>query len=88
MPDHVHAIIQLQPVKNGERTPSLHEIVRALKTFSAKRINILRNKTGQPVWQRSYYDHIIRDEGEWARIQAYIEENPRRWEEGTDTSWR
>jgi len=44
-------------------------------------INGLRRTTGAPVWQRNYYEHIIRDEKEWARIHAYIEANPGNWED-------
>ena len=84
MPDHIHAIIQIQPVEGGGKAPPLYEIVRALKTFSAKRVNVLRKMTGQPVWQRNYYEHIIRDACEWENIQAYITENPLRWEEEAD----
>jgi putative transposase len=36
---------------------------------------------GFPVWQRGYWDRIIRDEGEWAEMAAYIEANPARWPE-------
>jgi putative transposase len=87
MPDHVHAIIQFQPVGRGEKAVPLSEIVRALKTFSSKRINILRKRTGQPVWQRNYYEHIIRDNGEWERIREYITNNPLEWE-GADLMGR
>ncbi len=80
MPDHFHAIIRLIEIYGVEKNPPLSEIVRALKTFSAKRINALRKTPGQPVWQRDYYEHIIRDIDEWQQIQAYIVENPRRWE--------
>jgi len=58
----------------------LSEIVRQLKTFSAKRINRIRNMTGFPVWQRNYYDHIIRDEDEMKQIREYIHTNPQNWD--------
>jgi hypothetical protein len=57
----------------------LPEIVRALKSFSARQINNVRNTTGEAVWQRNYYEHIIRTEQEWERIQKYIEYNPMQW---------
>ena len=59
----------------------LPEIVRAFKSFSARRINILRHTPGVPVWQRGYHDRIIRNEDEWERLHAYILDNPRRWAE-------
>jgi REP element-mobilizing transposase RayT len=57
----------------------LSEIVRALKTFSARRINELRGTKGNPVWQRGYYDRIIRNDSELHRLRRYIENNPARW---------
>ena len=65
-----------QPTKHG-----LSEIVRALKTFSSRKINDLRQTQGAPVWQRNYYEHIIRNGDEYALIANYIMENPLRWEE-------
>lgn len=59
----------------------LSEIVRAFKSFSARRINELRKTQGIPVWQRNYYERIIRDEEEHKRIHLYIEANPVNWME-------
>ena len=67
----------LTPMK--AQTP-LPEIVRQLKTFSAKRINILRKTTGKPVWQRNYYEHIIRNDQSFQKIGEYILSNPIQWE--------
>lgn len=61
------------------RNVSLSEIVRQLKTFSARRINTLRGTPGTPVWQRNYYDHIIRSDREYEEIAAYIANNPSNW---------
>ena len=57
----------------------LPEIVRQFKTFSARRINELRGTPGTPVWQRNYYEHIIRNKRALNAIRQYIMENPRRW---------
>ena len=56
------------------------EIVRALKTFSARRINEMRHILAVPVWQRNYYEHIIRGDGELLRVREYILNNPSDWE--------
>jgi REP element-mobilizing transposase RayT len=40
-----------------------------------------RLKLDGPVWQRNYYEHIIRNQAEWDRIRAYIRDNPRRWQD-------
>ena len=82
IPNHAHAI---NPVGGGPKpAPTegipLSEIVRQLKTFSAKRINNRRNTQGTPVWQRNYYEHIIRDEDELNKIREYIKNNPANWD--------
>jgi hypothetical protein len=46
---------------------------------SSKRINELLGSPGIPVWQRNYYEHIIRDDEEYHRIHLYIEANVARW---------
>ncbi|NJO80460.1 MAG: hypothetical protein HC827_19425 [Cyanobacteria bacterium RM1_2_2] len=57
------------------------EIVRGFKTFSARRINKIRRTAGIPVWQRNYYEHIIRDEQAWQNVRQYIFVNPAVWQE-------
>ena len=47
----------------------LSEIVRALKTFSSRRINELRQTPGAKLWQRGYWEHIVRNEPELTRIR-------------------
>ena len=58
---------------------TLSEIVRQFKTFSARRINALRETVGVSVWQRSFYDHIIGIDREYSQIEEYILDNPREW---------
>jgi REP element-mobilizing transposase RayT len=60
---------------------SLGAIVRAFKSATARRINTIRGTPGGPVWQRNYYERVIRDEEELAAVRRYIRENPLRWEE-------
>jgi REP element-mobilizing transposase RayT len=57
------------------------EIVRGFKTFASRRINLIRRTSGQPVWQRNYYEHVIRSEGELNLIRQYIQGNPEKWGE-------
>lgn len=57
----------------------LSEIVRAFKSFSARRINAVRQTHGVPVWQRDDYEHIIRNEQERQQICEYIQANPAHW---------
>ncbi len=76
MPNHMHAIVILSSAQNNH---SLSEIIRGYKTWSARKINQHRNLTKAPVWQRSFYDHIIRDDNDLLRIQQYIQNNPQKW---------
>lgn len=95
MPNHVHGIIviadgrgtlQRAPTKTVEKfgqptSDSLPTIVRLFKSATTTRINRWRGRPGVAVWQRNYYEHIIRDEAEWGRIREYIETNPANWAE-------
>jgi len=58
----------------------LSEIIRAFKSFSAKRINALQKTTGNPFWQKNYYEHIIRNDRAWNAIAWYIFNNPLNWQ--------
>lgn len=60
-------------------TKTLGQLIGAFKTVSAKHINLLRKTQGLLVWQRNYYEHIIRNEEEYARICEYIHLNPEQW---------
>jgi putative transposase len=62
----------------------LPEIVRALKTYSARRINATRGTPGASVWQRGYYERIVRDERELNLTRKYIASNPRNWRTDRD----
>jgi putative transposase len=59
----------------------IFEFIRALKTFSSRRINELRDTKGVSNWQERFHDHIIRDEIEYNRIKNYIINNPKNWSE-------
>ena len=60
---------------------SLTEVVRQFKSFSARRVNAARGTPGVSLWQRSYYDHVIRNEPDYLRIWNYIDTNPLQWAE-------
>jgi REP element-mobilizing transposase RayT len=87
MPNHVHMILTLHSMvarngpmvaRNGPMWASaptaakIPSVVRSLKTLVAK-------DCGFSFWQRSYHDHIIRNEAEYRKIWLYIDENPARW---------
>lgn len=72
---------QTRPYAKTKPRHGLPEIVRAFKSFSARRINRLRHTDGIPVWQRNYYEHIIRNDDDYNRIHRYIESNLSMWAE-------
>ncbi len=79
MPNHIHFLVIILGSDSGKpRTPSptnaiIPMVVSTLKRFTNKEI-------GFSLWQRSYHDHIIRDEQEYLMIYKYIGENPLKWE--------
>ncbi len=60
--------------------PTLGQIMRAFKSISAISANRLLGRQGQPLWQRNYYEHIIRDDDDPDRIREYIHTNPAMWD--------
>jgi putative transposase len=56
------------------------EFVRALKTFSSRKMNEMNHTPGLTRWQSRFHDHIIRNERELQRIQQYIHNNPLTWD--------
>jgi putative transposase len=101
MPNHFHGIVvigsvvgaihelPLQQTQQMERRRmTLPLVVGYLKMNSAKRVNEMMGTQGTPVWQRNYYEHIIRNEEEQQRISQYIELNPMRWNEDEENRAR
>ena len=68
------------PINPELKRKSLGRLIGAFKTVSTKKINFIRNAPGTPIWQRNYYEHIIRDEESLNRIRKYIINNPWSWE--------
>jgi len=68
MTNHVHVL--LLPKVSPSR------LLQSLKGATARQANLLLGRTGETFWQAESYDHWVRDESEWDRIAAYIEDNP------------
>jgi len=75
----VGATRRVAPTKITLKSGSLGAVMGQFKSIVTKRINHLRGVEGVPIWQRNYYEHIIRSEPEMDRISRYIESNPLRW---------
>lgn len=65
---------------------SLSEMVRAFKTFSARKINKCQNAVGRQFWQLRFYDHIIREGDDIDDVRQYIINNPANWERDRNNS--
>ena len=80
MPDHVHLVLFVSDYEEEQcgtpraafPTKSVSQVINALKSISTKQI-------GFTVWQKSFYDHIIRNEEEFLEICGYIDNNPINW---------
>ena len=90
MPNHVHGVFALvgagfappgvgtetlSAMRQGRR-PSLSDVICAFKSLSTR---MARLKVHGELWQRGYYEHIVRDGEDMANVQRYIVENPLRW---------
>jgi len=71
--------VVLLSVQQQRRKMLLPKIVGRFKMNSAKQINQMRNTPGISVWQRNYYEHIIRDEKSLENIRKYIINNLLQW---------
>lgn len=79
MPDHIHMILFIENVEGtGNPSPTLENIIGWYKYGVTKRINTEMGTSAERVFQRSYYDHVIRGEQDYVEIWEYIENNPRK----------
>ncbi|MCL2008997.1 MAG: hypothetical protein FWG71_00435 [Synergistaceae bacterium] len=74
MPNHVHMIIGIYGNGRQNAAPTVSRVMNQWK----RAVSI---KVGYSVWQKSFHDHIIRDEDDYRRIAEYIENNPQTWTE-------
>jgi putative transposase len=94
MPNHIHGIIIIHHQSRGtmHRAPtpqlerfghptsnSIPTIIRGFKSAVTQRVNQLRGTPYSPVWQRNYYEHVIRNEADLEEICEYIANNPLKW---------
>lgn len=79
MPNHIHIILYLTN-GTGNPSPTIGNVVGWFKYITTKEINNIRNLPSAKFFQRSFHDHIIRNEKEFQMIYKYIDENPINWE--------
>ncbi len=92
MPNHVHGIVLIAGCAGtARRAPTLEQfanpvsgslptIIRSFKSAATRQINKKRNTPGHPVWQRNYYEHVIRNDDDLEKIREYILTNPYTWD--------
>ena len=71
MPNHVHLLMRFEP---GQTRPDASTVIQQMKRAVSKR-------AGFAVWQKGFYDHVVRDETDYRNIWNYIEGNPMKWED-------
>lgn len=77
MPNHMHLLLSVRPEAEGaSRSPAVIDVVRVLKS----QITRLYGRGGN-LFQRSFYDHIVRNEADYLEIWNYIQTNPLKWRE-------
>ncbi|VXD19586.1 transposase [Planktothrix paucivesiculata] len=72
--------IQSSQQEISMKPKSLSSLIAGFKSATTKKINIIRDTPKNPVWQRNYYDHIIRNDESLERIREYVQNNPLSWE--------
>ncbi len=95
MPNHLHGIVVLvkrkgagssQPSGFGRpKSGSLSTIIGTYKSMVTRRVNKLRHAPGGKLWQRGYYERIVRNDRELNAIRRYIRSNPMRWSEDIES---
>jgi REP element-mobilizing transposase RayT len=95
MPNHVHGLLAIQNRLTGETASqpvdgqprrlgahaagSIPAIVRSFKAIVARRVREARFRLAPPIWQRGFYEHVIRTEKEFQEVWKYIRFNPVKW---------
>ena len=78
MPNHIHLLLRFVPSEGGQSRPPLQKVMQSLKSVTTRKC---WQFGVSKLWQRSFYDHIIRNETDYLKIWQYIEQNPLRWSE-------
>ncbi len=78
MPNHIHLILIINQTAAASGRPTLSNIIRAYKSITTREC---RKYYSGDIWQKSFYDHIIRGENDYLKIWNYIDTNPAKWAE-------
>lgn len=75
MPNHIHLLVELEDTGGASPSPTLIDVVRTFKSITTRRCGIGK------LFQRSYHDHVIRNEKDYTEIWEYIDSNAAKWAE-------
>jgi putative transposase len=78
MPDHFHGLISIETDIVGDTNKPIGRLMAAFKTVSCKRIRILSGNPQARIWQRNYWERIVRTEQELEAVRLYIRNNPKK----------
>jgi REP element-mobilizing transposase RayT len=79
MPNHVHGIVLFTEDVGAVACPARYGRARTLKDVVGSFKSAVSRRIGASIWQRNYWERVVRNEGELNRIRTYIDENPIRW---------
>lgn len=88
MPDHIHLLLRFNTAGEalcllnggtGNPSPTLGNVVGWYKYQVTKQVDLASKTQGEKLFQRSYYDHVIRNQQDYNEIWEYIENNPKKW---------
>jgi hypothetical protein len=74
MPNHIHMILIIDNNGRAMRAPTISTVINQFKGYATKQI-------GFPIWQKLFYEHIIRDKEDYQIKWNYIDTNPEKWME-------
>ena len=76
MPNHIHLLLRIITENCGQSAvaPTVSKIIQQMKGIVTKQL-------GRNIWQKSFHDHVIRNEKDCQKIWEYIENNPAKWAE-------
>ncbi len=74
MPNHIHLLLQINTDNDGRSmiAPTISTVIKQLKGVVSKQV-------GLAIWQKGFYDHVIRNEDDYLQVWNYIEGNPGKW---------
>ena len=78
MPNHIHLLLRIENGRSGTPAPTKGNAL--LERFVSTFKRFCNREYGENIWQRSFHDHVIRDQADYDEVYRYIENNPTQWE--------